>query len=888
MNNKRIRPYALALWFIRLICPKQLLEEIEGDLIQKFRRDVELYGATKAKIKLIWNTIRFLRPGIILRNKFSMKARTGTMLLNYFSITFRTIRRNQMYSALNIVGLALGMAAFLFIVQYVTYEKGYDKFHINYKDLYRITYSYSHFKNNETTNSATAPPRIPPFMKEMMPEVKAFARARPFPGLVISYNNIKFRQDKVLMVDPDFLKIFTFPLIYGDPETALKKIRTVVISESTARKYFGDTPALGKIIGIDGNENFEVTGVAKDVPENSHLKFDFLISYETIKWWSEGEAETSWGDNDYYGYVLLDPATDVVFFDQRFEKAFERERGKINREYGHKQEFQLQPITDIHLYSNLVKEPLPDQQGDSDAVFFLTIIAFFILLIAWINYINLFTARAMERAKEVGVRKTIGALQSQLMGQFMVESFVMNFLAIIIAISIVSLGLSYFNLLTNSKLTLAFLMELAFWRNLTIFLLAGSLLAGLYPAFVLSSYRPAAVLKGKLSASRSGIIIRRSLVVFQFAASVALIAGTMIVYMQLSYMKISDLGFDMTELMVVRGPGATEDELTPTYQKHTATFVNELLKYPEIKSVSGGNTVPGEEILDGGLIKRYEDSFSASKFVKSAWIGYDYFSTLNIKMLAGRSFSSEMTADSLSLVLNASAIKALGFPSPEEAINQKISIAGLEQIWTLIGVVDDFNQMSVHSDVKPIFFSLYTVYSTLYIIKFEKGRHPSLIPKIKAEYEKFFPRDPYNYFFLDEFFNQQYHKEQRFSQVFTLFASLAIVVSCLGLFGLSSFTTLQRTKEIGIRKILGANVINITLLLSKEFILLVGLANVIAWPLIYFVMNDWLSNFASRISVSPAVFLVSGFLVVFIAILTVSYKTIVTAKADPVKALRYE
>jgi putative ABC transport system permease protein len=887
MNNKRIHPYALALWFIRLICPKHLLEEIEGDLIQKFRRDVVLYGATKAKIKLIWNTIRFTRPGIILRNKFSTEAIAGTTLINYFSIAFRTIRRNQMYSALNIVGLALGMAAFLFILQYVTYEKSYDKFHANHRGLYRIAYSYSHFKNNETSISATTPPRIAPFMKEMMPQVKAFARARPFPGLVISYNNRKFRQDKVLMVDPDFLKIFSFPLTSGDTETALKEIRTVVISERAAEKYFGDQPALGKIIGIDGNENFRITGVAKDVPENSHLKFDFLISYETIKWWSEGEAETSWWHNDYYGYVLLDPTADVAFFNQRFAKAFERERGKTNRGAGHTQEFYLQPVTDIHLYSKLANEPEPDQQGDSEAVFFLTIIAFFVLLIAWINYINLFTARAMERAKEVGVRKTIGALQSQLIGQFMVESFVMNFLAIIIAIAIVSLGLSYFKILTNSKLSLDFLIEFTFWKNMTIFLLIGSLVAGLYPAFVLSSHRPAAVLKGKLSTSRSGITIRRSLVVFQFVASVTLISGTMIVYLQLNHMKTSDLGFDMTELIVIRGPGVTEDELTPIYEKHTATFVNELLKYPEIKSVTGGNTVPGEEILDGGLIKKYEDPISASKFVKGAWIGYDYFSTLGIDVLAGRSFAREFTDDTLSVVLNASAVKTLGFSSPEEAIGHKISLA-TGKIWTLIGVVDDFNQMSVHSDVNPMFFSLYTTYSPLYIVKFEKGSHQWLIGKIKKEYEKFFPRDPYDYFFLDEFFNKQYHKEQRFSYVFTLFASFAIVVSCLGLFGLSSFTTLQRTKEIGIRKILGANLINITFLLSKEFIMLVGLANVMAWPLIYFVMDDWLSNFASRIKVSPIVFLVSGFLVVFVAIVTVSYKTIATANADPVKALRYE
>jgi putative ABC transport system permease protein len=352
-------------------------------------------------------------------------------------------------------------------------------------------------------------------------------------------------------------------------------------------------------------------------------------------------------------------------------------------------------------------------------------------------------------------------------------------------------------------------------------------------------------------------------------------------------MRTTDLGFDMTEVMVIRGPGVTEDELTPQYKKHTNTFINELLKHPEIKLVTGGSTIPGKEILNGVAIKKQEDPVSMFKFVQAAWIGYDYFSTLGIKILAGRSFSPEMRGDTLSLVLNETAVKALGFSSPEEAVNRKISV-GTEQIWTLIGVVDDFNQMSLHGEVKPMFFDLYTVYEPLYIVRFEKGTHPSLIGKVKSTYEKFFPRDPFDYFFLDEFFNKQYHKEQRFSSVFTLFASFAIVVSCLGLFGLSSFTILQRTKEIGIRKILGANLMSITYLLSKEFIILVGIANIIAWPLIYVIMDDWLSAFASRINVNPIVFLVSGFLVVFVAIVTVSYKTIVTAKSDPVKALRYE
>ncbi len=492
----------------------------------------------------------------------------------------------------------------------------------------------------------------------------------------------------------------------------------------------------------------------------------------------------------------------------------------------------------------------------------------------------------MERAKEVGIRKTAGALKSQLISQFMIESLVMNGIAIVIALLIVVAGIPYFNLLTQSSLNLDFLGQPDFWQKLIVFLFIGSLIAGLYPAFVLSSYRPVAVLKGKLSKNGPGILLRKVLVVFQFAASVTLIAGTIVVYLQLDHMKKSDLGFDESELLVVRGPGIREDEIALTKNKNVS-FISEVSNYPEVKSVTGGSMVPGQEILNHVVLKRKEDPETNFKFFQNTWVGYNYFSTLGVKLLAGRGFSAEMKGDSMSLVMNVTAIRALGFLTPEEAINQKISF-GISQVWTLVGVIDDFNQMSVHERVKPMTFMMYAKYSPFYIVRFERGHHASLLGKLKGKYESFYPRDPFDYFFLDEFFNRQYHKEQRFSSVFTLFAGFAIIVSCIGLFGLSSFSTLQRTKEIGIRKVLGANISSIAYLLSKEFVVLVVLANIIAWPVIDFTMNNWLNTFATRITIGPLIFIASGLLVVSIAIATVSYKTLLTAKTDPVKALRYE
>jgi len=805
---------------------------------------------------------------------------------NYLRTTIRTISKNKVYSGLNILGLALGIAAFLFILQYVWYERSYDKFHSNHEDLYRVRYQI--FRGGKLeVDCAAAVPRVGPFMKEKMPEVKAYARAYPI-SAVVTYEDQRYWEKRMHIADQSFLEIFDFPLVAGDV-SSFADPNTAIISEHLAEKYFKGADPLGRTLEIDGDDRVEIVAVAKDVPENSHIKFDVLISYETLNNQTRNDdgnsaSETAWGWYDFNTYVLLQPGTDPADFDARFREYLWEERGERFKERNYHNEFPLQAITDIHLYSNLLQESEPEEQGDGDAVAFLVIIAFFILLIAWVNYINLSTARSIERAREVGVRKTLGATRRQLVNQFLSESFFLNLFALAIALGIVTFGIRAFNRLTDSSLNLAFLTDGAFWLSVIGVLVIGSLIAGLYPAFVLSSYRPVTVLKGKMSGNQTGHLLRKGLVVFQFAASATLIASTIIVYQQLSHMNKIDLGFDMTETLVIRGPEVfAADSLFGSTSK---AFKEELANKASISSVSASSNVPGDEIFWTNGIKRQEEAEDKFKIIYNAGVDYGYFDTYKIDVVAGRNYGPSFTTDTAALVLNEAAIEYLGFQNNEEAIGKQVTFWGRPH--TLVGVVADYNQMSAKTEVAPIAFPLTPETSNYYTLRLEGGNYQSVFNEVQETYLSFFPGNPFDYFFLDQFYNRQYDNDRKFSRVFTLFAAFAIFVACLGLFGLSSFNTLNRKKEIGIRKILGASVPNIVQLLSKEFLWLILIANLLAWPAIYLLMNQWLENFATRISLGMNVFIISALVVLFIALATVSYKIVVTALANPVKAIRTE
>jgi len=879
----------LGTYLLRKIFAANIHDEIAGDLQEIFLERVAAKNKTYASFKYMIDVLLSTRNYYLRRRKNIYTRSQTAMIKNYFKITLRTISKNKVYSALNIMGLALGISAFIFILQYVSYENSYDKFHSNHEDLYRIRYKV--YQGEELRiDCAAAVPRVGPFMKEKMPEVIEYARAYPLGG-VMSKDNIKFREDRIHLADPSLLKIFDFPLLYGDAGSALIEPNQVVISEEMAKKYFGMSDAVGEQLTFNSwlDLNLVVTGVAKDVPNNSHFKFDFLISYQTLNNQTTDEdgivaSETAWGWYDFNSYVLLEKGTDAIAFDKKFDEILFEERREAFEKGGRRAEFPLQAITDIHLYSNLLQESEPEEQGDGEAVFFLSIVAFLILVIAWVNYINLSTARSVERAKEVGVRKTMGAYRKQLIHQFLTEAIVLNFISLIIGLTIVVLGIRFFNQLTDSALSLSFLASAQFWLVAIAVFILGSTLSGIYPAFVLSSFKPSSILKGKFSGNGAGTLLRKVLVIFQFAASVSLITGTIIVSQQLVHMKNIKLGFNLSNTLVIKGPSVfgADSLFTSTFD----AFRGKLLKNTEVESVTGSSNVPGAEIFWTNGIKRHEETDDKRRTIYIAAVDYEYFPTYDIELIAGRNYDKSFSTDTGALILNKAAVEFLNYASPEEAINKKVTFRG--QPKTIVGVVDDYKQMSVKSDVAPIAFPLVLENRRYFTLKLKTNNYQETFEFSQATYDQFFPGNPFDYFVLDDYFNRQYKNEEKFSSVFILFAAFAIIVACLGLFGLSSFSALQRTKEIGIRKTLGANMSSIVFILTKEFVILIGIANIIAWPVIYLVMNGWLDNFATRISIGLPVFLLAGGLVIIIALLTVGYKTVVTAKSNPIEALRYE
>jgi len=800
------------------------------------------------------------------------------MFKNYVLTTLRNISRRKGFSMLNVLGLSIGLAASLLIMQYVKDEFSYDDFHANKENIYRV--QYDRYRDNELVlQCATTFPKVAPALLADYPEVQKACRLYlRYGGGVIRYDDMQMKEDNLFTADQSFLDIFSYPLLKGDRATALKEPNTAVVEEETARKYFGDADPLGKRIKFGNEEEYEITGVIRS-PENSHLKFSFLLSYPTLVKLFGPDVEQAWGWYDFYTYIQLSPGADPKALEAKFP-AFIKKYGAEGDEQRVK--FSLQRLADIHLNSDLLQEARVNGNGRS--VYFLSIIAFFILVIAWVNYINLATARAVERAKEVGVRKAIGAGRVQLMGQFIAEALIVNFGAVITAVALMSATIPLFNALSGKVLATSILMDPTLWYTAAVLFLAGSALSGLYPAFVLSSYQPARVLKGSMKGTHEGLLLRKMLVVMQFVASVALIAGTLIVYSQLQFMQNRDLGVDIDQVLVINAPGVTDSS---TYVSQLRSFKSEVQRHPNVQSFTASSEVPGNLIYwtNGGKRIGGDQELPGIVMYRMG-IDPDFFNTYKNKVLAGRVFSEEFTADTSNVILNRKAIEVLGFGTPENAVGGQVKIGS--DTLTVVGVVENYHQEGLKSNFRQTAFHLLPANHAYYSVKVEAKDVEQTLAYIKEKYSQQFPENPFDYFFLDTFFQRQYQTDRQFGQVFGFFALLAIFVASLGLFGLASFTASQRTKEIGIRKVLGSSVPNIFLLLSKDFLKLVIIANVIAIPLVVYFMDKWLHTFAFRINIGYWIFVVSAVLTIFIALITVSFQSIRAAMANPVKSLRYE
>ncbi|KAA9354724.1 ABC transporter permease [Larkinella humicola] len=805
------------------------------------------------------------------------------MLTNYFKIAFRNLVRHKVFSAINIVGLSIGIAACLLILQYVDFELSYDQFHAKGDRIYRVKQD-RYDKGKLSTQWAGGAQAAGNSFKATFPEVEDYVKVLKRRALIADYGEKSLKVEKVFVASQSFFKIFSYPLLAGDPTTALAEPNTVVLSETVAKKLFGNEQAMGKTIRFNQRKAVKVTGVYKDMPANTHLHPDLLIPHVTFvkEMGPDNNPDNAWMWDGAMSYLLLRPDANPKALEAKFVPYIEKTIGAELKKYDAGAVYTLQPLKDIHLYSHLMEEAEPN--GDGNTVYLLLAIAFFIVVIAWVNYINLATARAINRAKEVGIRKAVGSQRGQLIRQFLIESVLLNGLAVILALGFVVAVMPLFNALSGQHLTLSLLGNGSFWLALATLFIIGTFFSGLYPAFVLSGFRPVTVLKGKMVTSRQGIILRKSLVIFQFAASLFLLVGTLAVFRQISFMQEQSLGINIDQTLVVNPPIIRSDS---TFMRQMVAFKEELLRQPAIRHVAASSVVPGQasDWNAGGIRLKGTDESKGSQYRVIA-VDYDFLKTFDLKLLAGRDFSKEYGLEKKAVIFNKMAIKQLGFNKPEESIGKEIDFWG--ETFTIVGVTDNFHQQSLRDAFEPLILRLIPDAGGYFSIKMASSQLNTTIATVRSEWNRFFPGNPFEYFFLDEHFNAQYQADQRFGQVFGLFTGLAILVACLGLFGLASFTTAQRTKEIGIRKVLGATVPEIVRMLYKEFAILILIACVVATPLAWLAVSQWLNTYAFRADINWWLFALPFVLVLAIALLTVSFQSVKAALMNPVTSLRSE
>lgn len=814
------------------------------------------------------------------------------MITHYIKIAWRNLWKNKTAAAINLGGLAIGIASSILLLSYVSFQLGYDGFNSSKRSIYRVNLDF--FENQRLTlHSAENYAAVGPAMKKDFPEVLDQARVYNMGyknNCVFSYNNINFKETKFFYADASFLTMFTYPFLQGDPGSALAQPYTAVISESIARKLFGKNgvrDAMGRSIQMtDDDRNSElcrITGVFRDVPENSHLKFNVLISYSTLYNRSRDRFEYTWKRKDIYTYVQLRPGVDPGALEAKLP-LFVQKHSPGERALHQESRLSLQPLEKIHLSPGRQDEP--EATVHEKAVGFLMVIAFFIITIAWVNYINLATVSAVNRAKEIGVRKVLGSDRVRLIRQFLIESFSLNIVSFLLALVLVYLVRPFLNDFLSIHLPLSILLTNTYGLLFLFFLIAGSFFSGLYPAFFLSSFKPVSILKGKFGASGKGLTLRKSLVVFQFSLSILLIIGTFIVYQQVHYMLHQNLGIKVNQLLVLDRPGRW-DTARKTHSLLVQRFKDAIETDPGVESVAMSDEKPGKEIRWPSNYVQKNAISTTPVPINTTLINEEYIPTLGFHMLAGRNFSLEFKTDSKGVILTESAIRLLGFPSPGDAVGKELHSDDGD--YAIIGVVNDFHQLSLQQQETPSAFQFGgrdLREFEYYLVKLKTARMDQTIAHIQTAWSNSFKDNPFEYSFLDETFHRQYRSEIQFEVIFGIFSFLAIFIACTGLLALVAFMVRQRTREIGVRKVLGARVQDIVLLLTKDFIRLVIMANFIAWPLGWWLMDSWLKDFAYRIQIHWLVFVLSGIIALTIALVTIGIQAVRAALSNPVHSLR--
>lgn len=872
----KTRPPTLAHRLLTRFLRDDLAEEVRGDLEEKFYADVKNKSPLKAKLNYWYQTLNYLRP-FAIKKLNQVKIMSNHLLKNYFNIGTRNIFKHKMISFINVFSLAVGLAACVVIYLFVSDERSFDAFHSKNENIYRLD-EVQKFTGTNEQKVALSMPGMGPALKRDFPEVQSFVRFWLRGKQLVTKDDTKQLIDNVMVVDSTFFDVFDFPLVHGDANTCLDRPQTILLTEKTALKFFKSTSeAINNTISWDGKD-FQITGILKDVFENSHIQFEALLSMVTYTS-SQKDFNEQWGSNWMTTYLLLPSNANIQSMEEKFPAFLSRhiDDPEINNYY----KLFLQPLNEVHLASNDIEHDYINYRkfnGSYLNIFY--IIAAFILLIAAVNFMNLTTARASHRWKEIGVRKTVGAKKIQLFGQFIFESVMLASFALVVALLLNMLFIPFLNDLIGRKLTLLPLFQNA-WQLLVV--LAGTLLlgilTGIYPSFYMTSFNMARVLKGG-SKGEGKSLLRSGLVVVQFGLAIAMIVSTFIVVQQLSFMKESDIGFDKEQMMLVN----MNNEANEKFE----TIRKELQKQSVIKGVTASGQRLGNNFHQWGF-KVKADTGVVEMTPSNVNVDYDYLNVYGLKVKEGRGFSKDIPTDrGMAFVINESLAKELKL---KETIGTKAGHGWYhdDSLGTIIGVVKDFNFNSLHYKVNTLELVVHPEwgYSEM-SVKIEKGRTEEGIAAVKKVWDELVPSYPFDYSFLDSHFDELYRSDKQMSSVVAIMAALAILISCIGLFGLAAITIEKKTKEIGVRKVLGATETQITILLSRNFAMLIALAFLIVSPITYYGLHRWLESFAYRININLLLFAAGGFLALLIGLLTISYHTLRSARANPVKALRYE
>jgi len=857
MNKKQIKkPPKFAEWLLKAIANKNNNTAIIGDLEEEYIQNLRLRGYLYALFRL-WLVILLSLPSFLTNIIYW----STSMFQNYLKIAFRNIRRYKVFSSINILGLTLGLACCIFIMLWIFDELSYDRFHVDSKSLFRVEEKIHY--SGKTFNSMATSPAVAPALKKGFPEIIDAVRYDPVKNILVKYNDKMFYEPDIVTAEPSFFKLFSFKFINGDIKSVFDNPNSVVITQDIAQKYFGDEDPINKILIFDNSDQYIVTGVIETITRNTHFRFNIVIPFNYITG-RPGYDENNWQSSYISTYVKLAVSSDVDFVNEKMSQLMKEHRKDSETE------LYLQPLIDIHLHSNY-------GSGDILYIYIFSATAFFVLIIACINFMNLSIVRSTKRAKEIGMRKVVGAHRKHIVIQFFGESLLMTFVAFILALIIVTILLPQFNQLSGKQVSLNTISNLGnLLLGLFFIMIFTGIIAGSYPALLLSSFRPIRTIRGVLLMGAKSVNFRRMMVLIQFSISIFLIIATIIIRSQLSYLQNLNLGWDKEHLIYLN----SNDKILPKYN----ALKNKLINDSRILGVTLSRQLPGRFGNTTGTLRweGKDPDFSLSAHFNS--VSYDFPKALGIEMSSGRPFSTDFPSDTANaIIINREFEKSMGI---ESAVGKPLWIS--DQQFNIIGVTKNFHLQSARDKIEPAMLFLDPRGTRYIFIRTRPENIASTISFIKETWKTFLPDFPMEYSFMDETYNNLYRAAERMGLLFSYFTTLAIIIACLGLFGLGSFISEQRTKEVGIRKVFGASVSGLFMLLSKDLTKWVMLANLISWPIAWYATNRWLQSFVYRTEIKWWIFVLAGSLALLIALMTVSYQTIKAARANPVNSLKYE